>query len=359
MSPPREITIPITSTTSDAKPYTLYHIRVAQPNSLRHNIQKKRYSEFTDLNTALHSQTGSYPPASLPAKSWFARTVNNAELTGERRRGLETYLKEIEKAIDSKWKNAPAYREFLGLNDESSATDRLSSAVGSSKTPEIRTASAWLDTYAELKTKLQQARLFLTRREQATSPATQNDASVNAKKCLMQASSFIMALESGLALLSGKKGTTDDGGWAIERLGDGEIRRRRDMISTAKKEREGLDGVLSAAIPSPALQDAKASLFQGSSIGQSSRRVLGAPKETERTRELDNEGVLQLQKQIMQEQDEDVFDLTKAVRRMKEMGIQINEELHDQNELLEMLDGDVERVDGKIRIANKRMNKIK
>ncbi|KAB8343076.1 hypothetical protein FH972_022670 [Carpinus fangiana] len=102
-------------------------------------------------------------------------------------------------------------------------------------------------------------------------------------------------------------------------------------------------------------------LFSGAKAAASGgRRVLGGPlKETDRTRELDNEGVLQLQKQIMQEQDLDVGDLTKVVQRMKEMGVQINNELELQNEMLGLLDQDVDRVEGKIGVAKKRLGKIK
>jgi regulator of vacuolar morphogenesis len=92
----------------------------------------------------------------------------------------------------------------------------------------------------------------------------------------------------------------------------------------------------------------------------SSRRVLGAPaKETERTRELDNQGVLQLQQQIMKEQDTNVEDLAVVVRRMKEMGVAINEELIEQAQLLDVVDQDVDRVGGKIDVAKKRIKKIK
>jgi regulator of vacuolar morphogenesis len=88
--------------------------------------------------------------------------------------------------------------------------------------------------------------------------------------------------------------------------------------------------------------------------------VLGGPpaQETERTRELDNDGVLQLQKQMMHEQDMDVDDLAKVVRRMREMGIQINEELEEQSTMLDLVDHDVERVQSKVDIARKRIKKI-
>ena len=70
------------------------------------------------------------------------------------------------------------------------------------------------------------------------------------------------------------------------------------------------------------------------------------------------EGVLQLQKQRMEEQDLDVEELRKIVARQKELGVQINEELEIQNEMLKMVDEDVDRVQGKITIAKKRIGKI-
>ena len=81
-------------------------------------------------------------------------------------------------------------------------------------------------------------------------------------------------------------------------------------------------------------------------------------KESDRTRALDNQGVLQLQKQMMREQDEDVMVLARAVARQKELGEQIQEELVVQNEMLGMLDEDVTRVQGKMDVARKRIGKI-
>ena len=103
----------------------------------------------------------------------------------------------------------------------------------------------------------------------------------------------------------------------------------------------------------------KEGLWRGTAAAKPSGRVLGGPlKETERTRELDNNGVLQLQQQVMQEQDEDVLSLGKTVAKLKDMGIQINEELTIQNEMLGLVEGDVDRVQGKIDVARRRIGKI-
>lgn len=233
-------------------------------------------------------------------------------------------------------------------------------------------ATVWLDVHRDLKAQLRDARVALTRRDQASTAHEQHEAGSEARRYLVRAGTMIMSLEGGLKQMAEQ----DDAGAG---LGQGERRRRRDLIAAAKKERDALESVMNTFVPK---NDARASmesgvasaadkesLFKRSGSGtslvsattvpkSSSRRVLGA-KETDRTRELDNTGVLQLQKQIMEDQDEGVVDLTKVVLKMKHMGVQINDELQLQNEMLGMLENDVDRVDNKLRVAKKRVDKIK
>ena len=160
---------------------------------------------------------------------------------------------------------------------------------------------------------------------------------------------MIITLERGLR----------DQGWD---LGDGELRRRKDLLGSAKKEKEGLDHLLNAMVAKTQLDKTVASVKDKTAlIGTTQQapkqgRVLG--KETGRTRELDNQGVLQLQKQLMQEQDLDVEELAKVVRRQRELGSAIQEELDVQRDLLGLLDEDVTRVAGKVEVVRKRVDKI-
>lgn len=224
--------------------------------------------------------------------------------------------------------------------------------------------AAWLDLHASLKSQLQEARSHLARREApSSSTAMQHDASASAKRCLVKSNTLIIRLEDGLKGLS---------------VGDGELRRRRDLVGRARKEREGLEALLNAwaVTRSSAATNEKPSngtsvsdvrkdeLFSGavksSPLAESPRkmpgafpifqggRVLGGPaRETERTRDKDNQEVLMLQKQVMQEQDMDVEELGKVVRRLKELGVGINEELVEQQQLLDILDQDADRFDYK------------
>lgn len=382
MAPALHIAIPTTSTATpaDGKAYTLYHVTLQLP--LRKHEVKKRYNDFLALNDALKSQTNSVPPVALPAKSWLRRTVNSEALTEERRQGLETYLRCILESEDARWRSSSAWRAFLNLPSgtntiqsngsiqKSSGGGRRDSAGG------IKDPNEWLDVHRDLKTHIQSARQQLKQREAATTAQAQHSLSAEAKASLIRAGASIQQLDDGLkAISAASKG--DEAGWGGgKRLGDGEIRRRRDLLGAAKKEVEGLEGVLrsmatrnpasSSATPQAAATAAdKEGLWAGTSTSTAhnkppSGRVLGAPlKETERTRELGNEGMLQLQKQVMAEQDEDVLTLGKTVARLKDMGIMMDEELTVQNEMLGLLEADTERVQGKIDVARGRIGKIK
>lgn len=361
MAPQIEISIPNTTVSGTSKPYTIYNITLRLP--LRSYTVQKRYSDFLALHSGLTDQVGSPPPASLPAKSWFSKTVYNPQLTEERRRALETYLKTINEIDDSRWRTTSVWRTFLNL--PSSFASQTSSKAGALHSvitgpagggAPITDPVIWLDCHRDMKAQLQDARLSLTNRDQASTPQKQHEASAAAKSSLVKASSMIKALEEGLTNI--QKSSSD--AWGGQKLGEGEVRRRKDLIATAKKDRDGLENLLNAMATKSKLDTAVASMQETQQLmgnkPKTSGRVLG--KETSETRELDNQGVLQLQKQKIADQDLDVEELRKIVQRQKELGIAINQELEVQNEMLRMVDEDVDRVQGKINIAKRRVGKI-
>ncbi|KAI9838027.1 MAG: hypothetical protein M1819_006181 [Sarea resinae] len=378
MAPAVEISIPNTQTSSTSKPYTLYNITLRLP--IRSFIVRKRYSEFLSLHDELAAQVGAPPPEGLPQKSWFSSTISNPDLTEKRRKGLEAYLRAINESEDGRWRNTSAWRSFLNLpSNTASATSSSAAGLHEALTAPgagggpITDPTVWIDNRDEMKKELQQARLYLSQRDQATTAQGQHENSANAKKCLVKAGTKIAALDEGL-----KRLTENDSDWSMEKLGKGELRRRRDVLSWARQEKDGLETILNslatqnrssgmgqgagASGAAATIQD-KAGLFSGARTSQQSvggRRVLGGPaQETDRTRELDNVGVLQLRQQQMQEQDMDVADLGKVVARLKAMGTDINDELAFQNALLDRNGEDADRLGGKIDIAKKRTSKIR
>ncbi|KAH0361625.1 Phox-like protein, partial [Aureobasidium melanogenum] len=366
MAPSLQISIPTTSTAEqDGKKYTLYHVQLALP--VRTHETRKRYSDFTSLHDTLVSQTGAAPPTPLPPKSWLRRTVDNPALTEQRRRGLEAYVRAILDAQDARWRSSTVWRHFLGLpnDDKQSKIKQQNDSVAD--------PAAWLDLHRDVKNQLHDARQLLKKRDAAATAQEQHAISANAKAALVRAATGLARLDDALTKAATKTKEDDDGGWGqASRLGEGEIRRRRDMLGLARAETESLESnlkslvvkpqgsMLSASSAAAAASDSdKRALWGDAPAARSSRRVLGGPaQETDKTRELDNSGVLQLQKRIMGEQEQDVLEIGKAVTRMKEMGIMINEELVVQNEMLNMLDTDVDRVQGKIDVAKKRIKKI-
>lgn len=358
-----EISIPNTQTSSTPKPYTIYNITLRLP--LRSFTLQKRYSDFTTLHSLLTSQASAPPPAPLPSKSWFTRTTSSPEFTEERRKGLEIYLTTINKSDDERWRTTSAWRTFLNLPSNTmsrSNTSTLHSALnGPGSSQPITDPVVWLDHHRDLKAQLHDARLHLTRRDQASTAQAQHEASAQAKKSLVRAGTMLQTLDTGLANLS------SGSSWGTPRLGEGELRRRGDLVSSAKREKEGLENLLSAMVAKSAVDKTVADKSDSAALlgpaaatttarPPASGRVLG--KESDRTRALDNQGVLQLQKQMMREQDDDVMVLARAVARQKELGQQIQEELVVQNEMLGMLDEDVTRVQGKMDVARKRIGKI-
>ena len=363
MAPNLEIFIPTTSVSPTSPPHTLYNITLRLP--LRSFTLSKRYSDFSSFHSALVSQTTAPPPAPLPAKSWFANTLSNATLREERRAGLEEYLRAINDAEDPRWRTSSAWRAFLNLPNTSATggapakntatklhaaiTDPGSGASGQA----ITDPTLWLDCFRDMKAHLQDARLHLTRRDQETTPQKQHESSAAAKSSLVRAGSLIAALEEGLRNLgdygrNGGDGNGSGGQGDGILLGEGELRRRKDLLVNARKERDGLEDLLNAMAAKGRLDTAVASMEDKEAlVGSASRkparsgRVLG--KETERTRELDNKGVLQLQRETMEDQDMGLEELRKIVARQKELGIAINGELQVQNDLLKLADEDVDR----------------
>lgn len=359
MAPPPEIAIPSTSVSNDAKPYTLYNITLRLP--LRSYVVQKRYSDFTRLHASLNEQVGSPPPEPLPGKHWLKSTVNSAELTQQRQAGLERYLKTIAESPDRRWRDTSVWRSFLNLPSTSSTTNSAMSAGGMVGSAAAGAADphTWLDMHRELKGCLHDARQALSRRDGALDTANSTaaaEAGAAAKRSIVKGGTLIATLTDGLRKIQDSN-----------RLGEGEMRRRRDLVSAARMERDGLEKLANSMSTSQpggagggqgqASSSDKAALLKGGK--PSGGRVLGAPMpETDKTRELDNEGVLQLQRQELEQQDVDINQLAAVIRRQRELGIKISEELDQQKDIMDLMDEDVDRVQGKVKVGNDRLRKF-
>ena len=363
MAPSVDLAILRTTVVQGTKPYTGYEVSVRLP--LQSFVLQKRYSEFVILHSLLTSQAGSPPPATLPPKHWFGSTVNSDSLTESRRANLEGYLKAINDNPDSRWRDTPAWHAFLNLPSSLSARGGRGSTWHGGPSHASNNAVSdpqdWLDVHRELKAILHEARLNVAGREKVDDAYESYEQSANAKKALIKAGSLIANLDKGLRVNQHE--------WEAQKLGEGEVRRRRDLVAEARRQKEDLER-LAAAIArkkevDAVVQDKQALVAdEGNArlgVGSTPRaikkgRVLG--KETDATREMDNTGVLQLQERLMLEQDQDIDALAAAVRKQKELATQINEELELQTQMLELVHEDATRLEGKVKVAKGRIDRV-
>ncbi|TWU73184.1 hypothetical protein ED733_003976 [Metarhizium rileyi] len=362
MAPPPEIAIPSTSVSEDvgSKPYTLYNITLRLP--LRSFVVQKRYSDFAKLHSKLVEQVGVPPPEPLPGKHWLKSTVRSPDLTRDRQVALEKYLRTIAETPDRRWRDTSAWRAFLNL-PSTSTTSSTVSAAGMVRPAATGAADpqTWLDMHRELKQNLNEARQHLSRRDSASdsgNSAAVAEAGSAAHKVLLRAGTLVANLTDGLRRMQ-----------ESNRLGEGEIRRRRDLVSNARMERDALEklstsiSTASASSSNPRnssnsiLPAEKVAILKG--VRPTTGRVLGAPlPETAQTKELDNEGVLLLQKQEMASQDEALEQLAEIIRRQKALGLDIKNEVEQQTEILTAMENDVDRVNDKLGVARNRIKKL-
>ena len=312
---------------------------------------KRRYSDFDSLHKQFLAIVGDPPPAPLPRKTYLISTLSNAALAEERRIELEKYVRAVAYDKDSRWRDSPAWRTFLNL-----PVDRTVAQTGKL----FEDGQRWLEKHKKLVEILQEARMKLAKRNAASGTMLQQEAAKEARKLLALAKTNVEELERAALDMDG--------------IGEGELRRRRDLVTHAKADLGTLERLLlnmpplisssnngeeASANERKDLFDTKAGILKTSSpVSGRQGRVFG-PKETDRTRALNNHGLLKLQSTVMQEQDDQLAQLERILARQKELGLQISDELQSQNDLLEEIDGGVDRTTGKIKIASKRADKLR
>ncbi|KAI0778126.1 hypothetical protein BD413DRAFT_506936, partial [Trametes elegans] len=371
------IHIPAWEERTAPKPHIVFRIEIQA--SVRSWQMWRRYSEFADLHVELTKSAGAPPPAPLPPKHALAlfRSSTNPALLEERRAGLETYLRAILAARDDRWRDAFAFRDFLGVpvgkSDIHGGGGGSSSSSGGGRAGGARqfSSAAWLDEHQELQARVRDVRADINRRDalgDSGDVAGSHQANVQAKKKLAGLLSRVGVLEDGLKAL------------ALAGLSEGELRRRTDMVARLRDDCEKLAkivtvarmtarGLGSAAERAPASESDREALLGPSSggggmpggFGRPVARVFGQkaqPQETDQTRPLDNHGLLQLQQTQVDQQDEQLSQLTTVLQRQKQLGLAIHQEVSQQIEDLDLLNDEVDRVGGKLTSAKRQMNRL-
>jgi len=346
----------------EPKPHTVFRIEIQA--HVRSWHMWRRYSEFVDLHAELTKSTDAPPPAPLPPKHAFAmlRSRTNEALLEERRLGLETYLRAIVAAKDGRWRESFIFRDFLGVPVGKSA------GAGELGGSAQFTSSSWLDEHLDLQAQVRDVRADINRRDTLSDRgdiAASHTANVQGKKKLAAVLSRAGALTKGLEAL------------ALSGMSEGELQRRTDMVARLHDDCEKLGKMVtvarhtsralgSTAERNPASATDRSALFESGSsgvfgLGRPGRvfgRAAVEAKETEQTRPLDDHGLLQLQQTQTDQQDAQLSQLSTILQRQKQLGVAIGSEIAQQNELLDDLANDLERVGGKLTSTKKQMNRL-
>ncbi|KAH9982481.1 syntaxin [Lactifluus volemus] len=357
----------------EPKPHVVFRIEIQA--HVRSWHMWRRYSEFVDLHTELTKSVGGVPPPSpLPRKHVLAmlRSRNNESLLEDRRAGLETYLRAIVSAKDSRWLDTFAFRDFLGV-PIGKQTGLLPTTTGNGGVYDDDhapfTPSTWLDEHMDLETCTRGVRASINRRDafsERGDVTAAHSTNVQAKKKLARVLSRLGTLGEGLDELA-RRG-----------MNEGELQRRTDMVARLQDECEKIAKMLTvarrhhqtAASTTAAVDSGDRLALLGGGGGDNGgglvakkpiSRVFGVAqpaKETEQTRPLDDQGLLQLQQTKMDQQDTQLSQLTAILQRQKQLGTAISNELALHNELLDDLANDVDRVGGKLTSAKKQLNRL-
>lgn len=333
------ITINETSITNGT---TYYHIHIKIP--LRSLTVIRRYSEFVDLVKSISNYLGidiKDFPYSLPPKSSFF-TKNSASTIEERKSGLEEFMNLL--VNDREIQNTPLLHEFLQLPAKFKFTANLLQSKSDNITDLVITDINDIDSLKWL----EYLRLFRSHVNQLIEKFNENN-DITTKHEIRN--KIINTVKPNLIKLKAKLEQI----YKSNGFDELEYQRRLLLVKELEHEMDAITQVTSLKPTMPGSFEKPESKLNGNS-----RRVLGYnPVETETTMPLNNQELLQQQIQVHKSQDQELEELRKIIARQKQIGLTINQEVEEQNELLESLNDQVDITTNKLRSArNKARNVI-
>lgn len=350
-----EISVPSFTQTKPVQ----FTIHVSLPNHTSY-ILKKRYSEFATFHSELLEEVGhdqTMLSSVFPGKKWSLFGGNtNEEFLKERRRGLELFLRNVVK--NEELRECLAVIRFLELSKHVREQGRSIEAT-------LQNASEWAKAVNVVRSKLQQLKSLKS--SQSRDGEAVED-SVEERKLKVGIKSGLTELESSLV--------GNVGG-----MGQGEYMRRRNIvqdlsntlnqIETSKKNSGNGRDEDASYRPFSTSHSSNLSPLESKSKGvsnlfsscnnnrsNSNKRVLGATEETDKTRQQNNAGLLELYQTEMQAQDQIIDSLHSTLINQKNLGQQIYHEIEFQNQLLDDLDSDVHKTNTRLNQARRNVKRF-
>ncbi|KAI9599519.1 hypothetical protein BDF19DRAFT_392006 [Syncephalis fuscata] len=227
---------------------------------------------------------------------------------------------------------------------------------------------------------LRECRALVHRRE--ASAARKDTAEVHrctqdARRRLQGLAEQVRALEAGLKVLTIRRAEKIrrqdmlEGMRADLRTLTRLVEGRPSVAGTDRRELLQQDGMGNAYGYNGSDRSSRPSMPRSATAGSSSSSAVTAPQsrrvfgrstatlpESDATRPLDNNELLQHQQLLMQRQDDQVAQFSDVIQRQRHIALAVGDELDMQNQMLDELDADVERVASKLGRAGRQLDKI-
>ncbi|SCU86579.1 LAMI_0D02718g1_1 [Lachancea mirantina] len=307
--------------------FALYRVdlKVSKGDNYSHDYHVfRRFSEFWKLKKDLEHDVNSELPYELSSQRYtiWGRSVRSCDpdVIEERKKELTSFLHDmLNDSFDTRWKRSPYVCQFLQLPSDwyTIPSRRKLTATDQNETlteEELRNAEKWLEEFRNCKRIMEE-----------------NRKSSRGSRSLAQLRLRLSNLENGLVFLRDNKV-----------VGVGEIQRRENLLKVLKSD-------LNSSFSGTAEDRGLDSSFLVSQKPGAGRRI----GETDTTMTRNNQQLLQLHKDTMKDQDEELEKLRGVIKNQKNLSLAMNQELATQNELLDMMSEDVEQTAIKLRMANR------
>ncbi|KAJ3007192.1 hypothetical protein HKX48_009268, partial [Thoreauomyces humboldtii] len=372
--------VPTHTVLSSPSPHITYTVSLRGPS--RTWTVQKRYSEFQTLHLDLTTETSLPPTVPLPPKHFSlfgSSALSDPVRIEERRRGLEGYLRGVLYSAETAWRRSCAWKTFLDLQVGSTGGEAGTTLSGTSTSTSTTTTSmtpqAWMSEHEALRSLTREIRANVAKRDRCVA---QNDvqgaqsAAVAGKVALRSLETRLGVLERSLKAPPGTDGSGGGGGVA-----KGERQRRQDLFGSLVGEAEGVARALSSSTlsASTALSASAARLTPQQTTDRNA--LLGSPNPSRRFgtaasssssssnnnnnaafSSMEPQALLGQQQELMAVQDDALTSLSSIIRRQKEIGMAIGQELDLQNGLLEEVDDQVGRVQGRLAGTTKKLDRV-
>lgn len=328
--------------------YTLHIQILKEGNVIWETHIRKRFSDFINLKQQMQNELSQTDfPYELPSRQygfWSKQQSISHDVIQERSVKLSKFLYDIlNDSFDNKWRNTQTLARFLHIPRKwESLTSRTYRSDPVKLTDDDNTQS-WTTVYRDGKNDLEECKKL---------------ASSDRTKRLIQLRLKINHLERALE-------TSDTSNATLEK---NEILKRKNLLSLLKKDVNAFSlqpSYSSASNDSDfntltdnrfpnIVHNASENSLDG--VNNSVRYPVGRRRlgETEETAQYNNKELLTLHKDKIKDQDQELLTLHKAILRQKDISIQMNQELSQQNEALDAFSDDINMTANKLKSATRR-----